>query len=346
MGADYIEPDLVSTKDGVLVARHENEIGGTTDVADAPGVRRPQDHQDRSTASRDRLVHRGLHPRRAQDAARRGAHPAAAAAQHRSTTAAPRSRRSRRSSTCPTAVPGAGPADRRRTPRPSTRPTSPIGPAAGAEPLVQALTRERAQPAATPRSSCSRSRSPTCKQLDRELRVPLVQLMARPGRRRLRRRGRPAHLRRPRDAGGPAPRSPATPTASARTRTASSRARTTAASASRRRSSTTRTGGAGRAPVHVPSGERVPAQPTCDRPATRRNGVTSSASTRRSWPPASTACSPTTRTSPWRPCGARGPRGPGEPRRPWKPPWGVDVERSRGHRYADYRHGDAGCGHR
>ncbi len=32
-GADYIEPDLVSTKDGILVARHENEIGGTTDVA-------------------------------------------------------------------------------------------------------------------------------------------------------------------------------------------------------------------------------------------------------------------------------------------------------------------------
>ncbi|WP_200894014.1 glycerophosphodiester phosphodiesterase [Xanthomonas sp. MUS 060] len=35
-GADYIEPDLVSTKDGVLVARHENEIGGTTDVATHP----------------------------------------------------------------------------------------------------------------------------------------------------------------------------------------------------------------------------------------------------------------------------------------------------------------------
>ncbi len=32
-GADYAEPDLVMTKDGVLVARHENEIGGTTDVA-------------------------------------------------------------------------------------------------------------------------------------------------------------------------------------------------------------------------------------------------------------------------------------------------------------------------
>ena len=36
MGADYIEPDLVTTKDGVLVARHEPEIGGTTDVADHP----------------------------------------------------------------------------------------------------------------------------------------------------------------------------------------------------------------------------------------------------------------------------------------------------------------------
>lgn len=35
-GADYIEPDLVSTRDGVLVARHENEISGTTDVADHP----------------------------------------------------------------------------------------------------------------------------------------------------------------------------------------------------------------------------------------------------------------------------------------------------------------------
>jgi glycerophosphoryl diester phosphodiesterase len=33
-GADIIEPDVVSTKDGVLVTRHENEIGGTTNVAD------------------------------------------------------------------------------------------------------------------------------------------------------------------------------------------------------------------------------------------------------------------------------------------------------------------------
>ena len=35
-GADFIEPDLVLTRDGVLVVRHENEISGTTDVADHP----------------------------------------------------------------------------------------------------------------------------------------------------------------------------------------------------------------------------------------------------------------------------------------------------------------------
>ncbi len=32
-GADYVEPDLVISRDGALLARHENEIGGTTDVA-------------------------------------------------------------------------------------------------------------------------------------------------------------------------------------------------------------------------------------------------------------------------------------------------------------------------
>lgn len=35
-GADAVEPDLVATKDGVLVVRHENEISGTTDVASRP----------------------------------------------------------------------------------------------------------------------------------------------------------------------------------------------------------------------------------------------------------------------------------------------------------------------
>jgi glycerophosphoryl diester phosphodiesterase len=36
LGADYLEPDLVITRDGVLVARHEPEISGTTDVAAHP----------------------------------------------------------------------------------------------------------------------------------------------------------------------------------------------------------------------------------------------------------------------------------------------------------------------
>ncbi len=50
-GADFIEPDLVMTKDGVLVARHENEISGTTDVADRPEFanrRRTQEIDGRS----------------------------------------------------------------------------------------------------------------------------------------------------------------------------------------------------------------------------------------------------------------------------------------------------------
>ncbi|RJG00108.1 glycerophosphodiester phosphodiesterase [Noviherbaspirillum saxi] len=45
-GADAIEPDIVITKDGVLVARHENEISGTTNVADKP------EFADRKTTKR------------------------------------------------------------------------------------------------------------------------------------------------------------------------------------------------------------------------------------------------------------------------------------------------------
>jgi glycerophosphoryl diester phosphodiesterase len=36
LGADYVEPDLVSTKDGVLIARHEPNMIATTDVASRP----------------------------------------------------------------------------------------------------------------------------------------------------------------------------------------------------------------------------------------------------------------------------------------------------------------------
>jgi glycerophosphoryl diester phosphodiesterase len=35
-GADFVEPDLVCTRDGILIARHENAITDTTDVASRP----------------------------------------------------------------------------------------------------------------------------------------------------------------------------------------------------------------------------------------------------------------------------------------------------------------------
>lgn len=52
-GADYIEPDLVMTRDGVLVCRHENEISGTTDVASRPEFagRRTEKRVDGVTAT-------------------------------------------------------------------------------------------------------------------------------------------------------------------------------------------------------------------------------------------------------------------------------------------------------
>lgn len=52
-GADFIEPDLVMTKDGVLVCRHENEISETTDVASWPefASRRREQRVDNTTAA-------------------------------------------------------------------------------------------------------------------------------------------------------------------------------------------------------------------------------------------------------------------------------------------------------
>ncbi|MWV57310.1 glycerophosphodiester phosphodiesterase family protein [Rathayibacter sp. VKM Ac-2754] len=46
LGADAVEPDLVATRDGVLVLRHENEVSGTTDIE-----RRPE-FADRRTTKR------------------------------------------------------------------------------------------------------------------------------------------------------------------------------------------------------------------------------------------------------------------------------------------------------
>lgn len=54
LGADALEPDLVPTKDGVLVIRHENEISGTTDVES-----RPEFAHLRTTKTVDTHTHTG-----------------------------------------------------------------------------------------------------------------------------------------------------------------------------------------------------------------------------------------------------------------------------------------------
>jgi glycerophosphoryl diester phosphodiesterase len=54
LGADAVEPDLVATKDGVLVIRHENEISGTTDVG-----RRPEFAERKTTKTIDGEVLKG-----------------------------------------------------------------------------------------------------------------------------------------------------------------------------------------------------------------------------------------------------------------------------------------------
>jgi glycerophosphoryl diester phosphodiesterase len=54
MGADFIEPDLVATRDGELVARHENDITQTTDVAG-----RPEFAERRATRTIDGREHDG-----------------------------------------------------------------------------------------------------------------------------------------------------------------------------------------------------------------------------------------------------------------------------------------------
>lgn len=54
MGADFIEPDLVATKDGYLVARHEPNITATTDVA-----RRPEFASRKTQRQIDGIVEEG-----------------------------------------------------------------------------------------------------------------------------------------------------------------------------------------------------------------------------------------------------------------------------------------------
>ena len=85
----------------MLVARHENEIGGTTDVATTPEFAARRTTKTIDGVADHRLVHRGLHARRAQDPAGQGAHSRSATRQHGLQRAVRRSRPSTRCSTSP-----------------------------------------------------------------------------------------------------------------------------------------------------------------------------------------------------------------------------------------------------
>ena len=244
MGADVIEPDLVSTKDRVLVARHENDITGTTDVADHP------EFADRKTTKidrrhrHDRLVHRGLHPSRAAHAARGGAAARRCARRTRSTTAATGSRPSSRSSTWRKAA--------------SARYGRTIGDRAGdqAPDLLRRASASRSRSAWSPRCAATASTSRR-RRLRAVLRGgqparaeragstcrPRAAHQRGPDRPPVRPRRRRATRRPTRQMTSPAGcgRSPRTPTWSARTRRRSSRATRPATRARRRRWSTTPT---------------------------------------------------------------------------------------------------------
>ena len=175
-GADYIEPDLVSTKDGVLVARHENEISGTTDVAD-----HPEFADRRATKVIDGREVTGWFTedftlRRAEDAAGQGAAARRAAREHqvRRDVQGPDPGRGAAAGDAGVAARPGGRSVCTR--RPSTRRTSTRS---GCRWRSRCCGRCGATTwtGAGRRCSSSRSRPRTCAQLSQRTRVPLVQLI-------------------------------------------------------------------------------------------------------------------------------------------------------------------------
>ena len=176
MGADYIEPDLVSTKDGELVVRHEPEIGGTTDVADHP------EFADRRTTKvidgitfdtgwfTEDFTLAELKTLRAKERL-----PASASAT-RSTTGATRSHAPGGHRPARRAVEGARPRPSGSCRRSSTRPTSAalglgIEPSARAGAARNRMERRRAKVVVQSFETAN------LKELDRRSGVPLVQLL-------------------------------------------------------------------------------------------------------------------------------------------------------------------------
>ena len=110
LGADFIEPDLVATKDGHLIARHEPNIIDHDRRGEPPRVRRRAGAPPSSTASPTTGFFASDFTL-AEIKTLRAVQPTSPSARS-SSTASSRSRRSRRSSRSPSASRGEGPHDR------------------------------------------------------------------------------------------------------------------------------------------------------------------------------------------------------------------------------------------
>src|SRR5882762_5438136 len=124
LGADFIEPDLVSTKDGHLIARHEPNMIATTDVAS-----RPEFASRRRTAIVDGAADTGFFASdftlaEIKQLREREVGGEEAGVGRASSTASSRSRRCKRSSRSPSANPRRRAAPSASTRKPSTRPTT------------------------------------------------------------------------------------------------------------------------------------------------------------------------------------------------------------------------------
>ena len=69
-GADSVEPDVVCSRDGILVCRHDLDLALTTDVADRPEFAHKRRTTEIDGGAGQQLVRPGLLPRGAQGAAR------------------------------------------------------------------------------------------------------------------------------------------------------------------------------------------------------------------------------------------------------------------------------------
>ena len=121
LGADFIEPDLVVTKDGHLIASHEPNLIATTDVASRPEFASRKRTAMVDGVSEDRLLRLRLHARRDQ-ALRRVQDFARAAAAVQRQVRDPDARRGDRARQAQVGRRRAAPSA--STPRPSTRPTT------------------------------------------------------------------------------------------------------------------------------------------------------------------------------------------------------------------------------